>query len=134
MIASFFVPGLPVPKGSGHAITSKTTKKSIWIPDSRKELRNWTRSIALIAKSHLQPVDGAVGLDLTFLLRRGKTVTRRLPTVQPDADKLERAVLDALTGIAYLDDCQVTDVEKRKRYAEDGAVGLYIEVREVNVP
>jgi crossover junction endodeoxyribonuclease RusA len=33
-----------------------------------------------------------------------------------DIDKLERAVLDALTGVAYLDDRQVVDVLARKSY------------------
>ena len=33
-----------------------------------------------------------------------------------DIDKLSRAVLDALTGVAYLDDRQVVDLQARKAY------------------
>ncbi|MFZ1730810.1 MAG: RusA family crossover junction endodeoxyribonuclease [Bacteroidota bacterium] len=33
----------------------------------------------------------------------------RFPTSKPDADKLSRAVLEALTGVAYKDDAQVID-------------------------
>ena len=33
-----------------------------------------------------------------------------------DIDKLSRAVLDALTGVAYLDDRQVIQLEARKAY------------------
>jgi hypothetical protein len=35
----------------------------------------------------------------------------------PDVDKLLRAALDALTGVVWKDDSQVTDVIGRKRYA-----------------
>ena len=40
--------------------------------------------------------------------------------VKPDKDKVERLVLDALTGIAYRDDAQVFDGRTEKRYAQDG--------------
>ena len=40
------------------------------------------------------------------------------PTVKPDVDKLSRSVLDALTGIVWVDDAQVVDKTVRKRYAE----------------
>jgi hypothetical protein len=35
----------------------------------------------------------------------------------PDVDKLVRAALDALTGVVWKDDVQVTDIIGRKRYA-----------------
>jgi Holliday junction resolvase RusA-like endonuclease len=39
-------------------------------------------------------------------------------TGKPDIDKLERAVLDALSGLVYRDDAQVVHVEKCKVYGE----------------
>jgi Holliday junction resolvase RusA-like endonuclease len=39
------------------------------------------------------------------------------PVVRPDADKLLRAVLDALTGRVWADDAQVVVATARKRYA-----------------
>ena len=38
-------------------------------------------------------------------------------TTAPDLDKLTRAVLDALTGVLYLDDKQVIELHARKQYA-----------------
>ena len=38
------------------------------------------------------------------------------PVVYPDADKLARAVFDAMKGVLYNDDGQVTDLVVRKRY------------------
>lgn len=39
------------------------------------------------------------------------------PMTKPDVDKLLRAFLDALTGVVWKDDSQVTDAITRKRYA-----------------
>jgi Holliday junction resolvase RusA-like endonuclease len=48
--------------------------------------------------------------------------------VRPDADKLIRAVLDALTGKVWRDDCQVAELLIRKRYADDGKEGVMIKL------
>ena len=40
------------------------------------------------------------------------------PTVKPDLDNVVKAVLDALNGVAYVDDCQVVDSHGRKSYSE----------------
>lgn len=42
------------------------------------------------------------------------------PTMRPDVDKLVRAVLDALTGVAYSDDSQVVQLVAQKRYCAPG--------------
>lgn len=47
---------------------------------------------------------------------------------KPDADKAARAVLDALTGIAFVDDAQVTELVVRKRWGDTpGAVIAIVE-------
>ena len=48
----------------------------------------------------------------------------------PDIDKLERAVLDALTGIVWADDCQVVAVHKTKRWCHRGHEGVRITLAE----
>jgi Holliday junction resolvase RusA-like endonuclease len=40
------------------------------------------------------------------------------PAVKPDLDKLVRAVLDALTGVVFRDDCQVAGLSCSKLYAD----------------
>ncbi|MCR4339570.1 MAG: RusA family crossover junction endodeoxyribonuclease [Gemmatimonadaceae bacterium] len=49
------------------------------------------------------------------------------PTTKPDADKLTRALLDALTGVAYVDDSQVVHLGIRKEWALTGP-GTRVEV------
>ena len=41
------------------------------------------------------------------------------PLIKPDADNIAKIILDALNGVAYNDDKQVTDLIVRKRYAEE---------------
>lgn len=48
------------------------------------------------------------------------------PTSKPDADNCLKAVCDALNGVAWKDDTQVTDVRMRKRFSETPRVEVII--------
>jgi Holliday junction resolvase RusA-like endonuclease len=66
-----------------------------------------------------------------LILRGGKYVPKMeyyytRPAHMPDIDKLLRAVMDALTGIAYADDSQVIECMVSKVYGES----TFIEVSE----
>ena len=76
-----------------------------------------------------EPWTGAVEMELMFYRTRPKSHYRSgrnahlvrdaapaYPTVTPDIDKVERAILDALTGIAYVDDRQVVGLHSRQRW------------------
>lgn len=123
------VNGTPAPQGSMHCIGSRGGRGGhTLIPNNRKALDPWRTLVTLACKGIVQQgvtfgPGVAVDVDLTFYLPRPKSVrpaARPLPTVKPDVDKLERAVLDAMTmsGIVT-DDAQITDTSKRKRYADD---------------
>jgi len=66
---------------------------------------------------------GALVVTVTFILPRPITLPRKVRhhVTLPDVDKLARSVLDALTGILYLDDKQVVDLHARKCYAVHAA-------------
>lgn len=71
-----------------------------------------------------------------MLPRPVRTPKSRTPPAikKPDGDKLLRAVLDALTGVAWVDDSQVTDARARKRLAElDAPPGVYIAITRLEV-
>lgn len=38
----------------------------------------------------------------------------------PDVDNIVKPILDALVGLVYVDDIQITDVESHRRYLSDG--------------
>ncbi len=74
-----------------------------------------------IIRSHLDGVQRMVGplsIELWFFMPRPKTAKRTYPSVRPDLDKLERAVLDAIKEVIE-DDSRVVDLDSKKRYAED---------------
>jgi Holliday junction resolvase RusA-like endonuclease len=145
----FFVPGTPRPQGSAKWIPSGTTGRSI--PIKNPNLETWRSCVAIfaqqgIAKFSFKRVDyAALGLSLTFVFERPKSHYRTgrnahlLKTIaplrhfqKPDIDKIERAILDSLTGIVYKDDCQVDHVVKTKGWGP--RAGVHIIVRgEVDV-
>ncbi len=70
------------------------------------------------------PLDGPVELRVIFMLPRPKRLVwkrramlRIWHTSRPDLDNLVKAVKDALTGIAWRDDCQVVGLSASKCYA-----------------
>lgn len=117
--ASFFVSGKPIPQGSlkfinGHAIHVRAQDLALWRAD-----------IARIARTVINDkAKFGVELHLTFILRKPKTVNRSEPFIRPDIDKLSRAVLDGLTGVAYEDDEQVVKLTAIKEYGETEGVWI----------
>lgn len=135
---SLFIPGIPASKGSYRPITgrSRTTGKPVTrlIPMDKKE-RPWRDHVRDTILSHRAPTiphDSYVTVETTFYLPRPKTIPphkRKHPTVKPDIDKLQRALYDAITEThIWHDDCQITDVTSRKRYADTRPTGVLLTI------
>lgn len=92
--------------------------------ESCKAVGPWRERVALAAHSHgFEVLTGPVSVELEFIRTRPVSTpkSRTPPAVKkPDLDKLSRAILDALTGIAFGDDSQVTHLCATKRLAEIG--------------
>jgi Holliday junction resolvase RusA-like endonuclease len=87
----------------------------------------WRSTIALSARfAGAKPVEGAIGIEIIFRVRRPKTVKRTFPTVAPDLDKYIRGVLDALTGVGFQDDSQVIDIKAQKVYSDTPGADIKI--------
>ena len=109
-----------------------------------KDLKPWRQQIAVEASQRMgstQPWTQPVKVTLVFFLIRPKShfgtgrnagtlkaSAPRFPSSSPDLDKLTRAVLDALTGIAFRDDAQVQVLDCMKLYADDHYPGVVVEV------
>ena len=122
--AHFFVNGKPIPQGSlkfinGRAIHVRANDLALW----RADIANAAR------RANFKKAQEGVEVSLTFILQRPKTVKRSEPFVRPDIDKLSRAVLDGLTGVAYEDDEQVVKLFAEKRYGENVGVWIRISAR-----
>lgn len=135
----FEVVGKPEPQGSWIAFISRTTGKAMAKPRNEKVLYAWREQVALTARA-LRPrwvreagaegVDRPVAMSLVFVRSRGddyladghtlKKGAARFPDTAPDIDKLVRAILDGLTGVAFVNDSRVVSLTATKRFAERG--------------
>ncbi len=124
-----FVPGTAAPQGSKRHVGNGR------MIESCAAVGPWRERVALAAHGHGFTVrTGAVAVTLEFVQPRPVATPKKCtpPAIKrPDLDKLTRAVLDALTGIAFADDAQVTHICARKRLAAIGETpGVKISVSE----
>lgn len=134
--------GDPVPQGSKKAFARISGGKAFAtiVDDNKRGLKAWRTDIAnelrqALRKAEPDPVGfrpafsgEPVGLTAQFSFVKPKSVKREHMTVKPDVDKLVRAVLDALTGLAYKDDSQVVTLAVTKTYRAEGPSRLTLTV------
>ena len=120
---AFFVRGRPVPQGS-----MKFVRPGVMIHSRSQDLALWRADIARNAELFgFKPIASAVKVELDFVMSKPKSAKRAFPSVKPELDKLIRAVLDGLTGVAFEDDSQVILIQSSKTYGENQGVWIRIE-------
>lgn len=130
-MTTFHVAGVPAPQGSKNAYRRGGR---VVLVESSKKVKPWRAAVAqaaTIAYLHAEPIDGPVTVEVEFILPRPKSLPKRVihMTKKPDADKLIRSTLDALSGIAYVDDNRVNRIVATKRYQTPGEEpGAHIKV------
>lgn len=104
MNTRFTVTGNPIPKQS-----FRYSKQRSYQP---ARLVDWQNMVGWAAKQHApaEPEKGTFVVRLRFYRKTKHRV---------DLDNLSKAVLDALEGIFWIDDTQVTDLFISKRYDPD---------------
>ena len=129
---TFTVPGKAVPQGGMMAFAKGN--KAFVTHKKPKELGDYRARVALAAQmAQAKPIQGAIELEATFFFDRPKAhygtgknanvlkaSAPQYPTGRPDIDKLERALLDALSGVCFHDDAQVVVVRAAKHYCPEG--------------
>ena len=134
MRISFRVDGVPVPKGStkSFVINGRTATTNANPKTKDWQYRVSTECQHVCAIKREQGINtfvpktnngmDCVGVSVEFYFLRPKADKKgiRAMTVKPDIDKLLRTILDALTGIIYEDDSQVTFIQGTKNYVSDG--------------
>lgn len=133
----FSVPGELTGKGSMRAYTYRrrdggTGARMASSERAQADQLSVSRA-ALLARGSDPLFEGAIAVRIEAWILRPKSVRparRPWPIVKPDADKLARLVLDALTRVLYADDAAVCRLDVIKRYAEGagGAEGARVVV------
>lgn len=150
IVFTCFVPGDPRPKGSKTAFAVKTKAgptKAVMTESSDKtgRLTTWRARLAegiraalpearlpagvslplgVFRGKELYPI----GVALTFAMARPKSAPkyRIYPTTPPDQDKLERTVLDQLSGVVIRDDRQICEQHNYEVYADQPGVKIEV--------
>lgn len=133
---NFFVPGIPAPQGS-------KTRTQWGMREDNPNTKPWRATVTAYAREAMAsapPLDGPCCLFLIFHFPRLKshfgsgknsgTLKKMAPkyhATKPDADKLVRAVGDALTGAGVVrDDSQFSHVTATKIYHDQPGVDISV--------
>jgi len=133
MSVVFFVPGEAATAGSKRGFYNKKLGRVMMVPASKKQ-KPWMANVRFFAMQEYQGplLEGPVKLTIEFRMVRPKghygtgrnsgvvKPKYKMPWhfIKPDLTKLTRALEDALKGIIWHDDSQVSIQETRKVYVD----------------
>jgi Holliday junction resolvase RusA-like endonuclease len=122
---TFFVAGTPAPKGSKKGFISRGAKKRVILVEQSSKEKPWAQTVHWSAREVWGhgPQKNDAAVTIVFYLSRPKYLKDTLNVRHnktPDADKLGRSSLDALTNVLWLDDKQVVELHLFKYYANPG--------------
>ena len=130
----FTVPGIAAPQGSKKAFRTKGGR--IALVESSPNVKPYRASVASAAyAAGAKVLHGPIFITVVFQFVRPKSHYTAKGALRdaaprhvgkPDIDKLCRAVLDALTGIAYADDSQVVALDASKVYGPTAFTEIFI--------
>lgn len=128
----FFVPGLPVAQPRPK-VTTRGGFARAYVP-TRHAIHAWRSLVSTVAFDNRVaswPIrkPHAVRVTAEFRKLRPATLIKSIDswTTKPDRDNLEKALLDALEGIAFESDSQVVGGEITKTYHAEPGVLVRIE-------
>lgn len=124
----FTVFGLPATKGSSVSFLGKDGR--VVTKADCASLAAWSQAVGWAARAARVPMldrETPVEIRAEFQFVRPNRSKRLVPTVRPDLDKVTRALLDALTGVAFVDDAQVVAIHVAKRYSDAARTDVTVE-------
>lgn len=129
MTLTFEILGKPQPRGSKRAFIRPGMRHPVITDDNRKS-KPWMQEVAAVAREAMNGnglIDGPVVMYVNFYFCRpkghfGKKGLRasapKAHVVKPDCTKVLRCLEDALKGVVWRDDSQVTEQHVTKGYGE----------------
>lgn len=124
------VPGIPLafarPASNG---------KFRYTPAPQRKKMQMIEMVAAEAMRGRKPLEGPVSASIRCYWPWPKSMSKKkrqaygakFRASKPDADNAAKLTLDALNGIAYVDDSQVVDLVVMKRYSDEPGTSVTIE-------
>ncbi len=134
--------GVPVPKGRARSFGYRKKSGKIGVghysPDKTVEFEERIKHAAHKAMEGRAPLDGPIRADIDFRFPLPKSAPKAMRlaveagalvphVVRPDKDNLEKAINDALNGVAVVDDKLIFDGRVVKRYATNPGVTIWLQ-------
>ena len=107
------------------------------------EVRKWqftAKKLAIEQMAGKTPMAGAITVSITVYLPLPKSMKKRdiplalkeilVPITRPDCSNYCKAIEDAMNGVMWLDDSQISDLVVRKRYSDKPRVMIQVSERE----
>lgn len=132
MSIRFFVGGLPKSMKVAGIARFQRAGKVHMVP--KRANSEWALLVGEVGRRHAPevPLTGPLAFTALFFLPRPSSGKKlRAPLKRPDLDNLTHKLTDNWNGCFYVDDSQIIDLVARKRFAEQGRVGVEICVEEV---
>lgn len=139
MICAFTYYGEAIAKGRPRA-TSIAGRARVYTPARTASFEGKVRAVAkeAMARTGARPTPDAVRVEIAFDRAMPKSWSRAKRAVhigQPiisgaDIDNQAKAILDALNGVVWEDDVQVSDLNTTRRWAEAHAFRIRIQIAE----
>ena len=140
MVTAFTIPGDP--KGKARPRVNTSTRRAYTPEDTRQYERTVRYSYINAYPAGERYHTGACQVEITACFPVPESWSRKKkemalqgilePETKPDCDNIAKAVLDALNGLAFKDDSQVTKLTVRKCYEKQGCVWVRISSGEVD--
>jgi len=133
MIYEFEVPGKIVGKGRPRL---NTYTGSVYTPTNTKDYETLVEQYFLLKYPRFKPFEGRVQVDISAFFEVPKSAKKSEkelmlenkinPTKKPDIDNIVKIILDAMNGIAFKDDIQITKLSVEKTYSEKESIKVKI--------
>ena len=136
----FTVPGQPIGKGRPR-VDGRGKFARVYTPEKTANYEGLIAHSAQAVMAGRPLISGPVAVEIDIRLqipaswsqkRKAMAVSNAIAaTKKPDIDNVEKAIFDGMNGVVWVDDVQVVQVAKRKRYAD--VPGVVVVVRELEL-
>lgn len=130
MALELFIPGVP---GAKARPRFSSVHKRAFTPQKTVKYESYLKAMMAQAMAATPPSPHPIRMTIEFHMSEPKSMRkkdrgRRLPHVKrPDADNLEKAVMDAANGVLFIDDSQVFHTVRIKRYSDTPGISITLE-------
>lgn len=127
-----YIPGTPVAKGR-----PRVSKYGTYTPKKTADFESYVEYCWAAEYGNIKPSDKPLNVSIVFRMPIPKKTSKKnragmvngdiRHTKKPDLDNMAKTVLDALNGLAYIDDSQIYSLTLFKTYSEQPGTYLIIE-------